>query len=368
SRFLRSSFYDMNNPDLKYQIDEFLKKNESSLPFSIFINCRAALYAYYKFSLGMPYPKRTKETISKEIEDLLAGFQEFQKSVKHLVETTILSETNQVRRFLNVIYQKSPKSFNVSGIGAIDICNYFTNDANHLMPSTKGRVATSLRNFFRYLRFSRVIVDESIFKLPLSPAVWKLSSIPTVLSDDEFQALPKAFDQSKPSGIRDYAIALSFTELGLRCVEVAQLTVDDFDWVHGIVTIKNTKNHIDRSLPISFTFGEAIVNYLQNARPASKSRVLFVRFSHVRGEPMGRSQVRGIMRRAYKRARFRESITGTHIIRRTVASKIYKKGASLKMVADILGHESLESTAIYTKIDTDVLIKAATIWPGGGSL
>jgi len=112
----------------------------------------------------------------------------------------------------------------------MDIRNFFTGETAHLNTSTKGRIATSIRNFFQYLRFSRVNVDESIIKIPLSPSVWKLSSIPTVLSDHEFQSLPNSFDKSLPSGIRDYAIALCFIELGLRCSEVASLTLDDLDW------------------------------------------------------------------------------------------------------------------------------------------
>ena len=153
--------------------------------------------------------------------------------------------------------------------------------------------------------------------------------------------------------------------LGLRCSEVAGLTLDDFDWVNGIINIKNTKTYTDRALPMSPAFGKAITEYLLNSRPSSKSRVLFVRFSHIQGEPMGREQIRSAARRAYKRAGICKSITGTHILRRTVASKIYKKGCTLKMVADILGHESLDSTAIYTKIDTQMLLEAAGIWPGG---
>jgi site-specific recombinase XerD len=367
SRFLRSNYYNEKNSNLKDQIKEFLK-NEASMAPKTFKYCRAALYAFYKFSTGMPYPKAVKENVIAEIEDLLAGFQDFQKRVKHLADTSIISEANQVRPFLNFIYQQSPESFNVSNISAMDIRNYFTGEAAHLNSSTKGRIATSIRNFFQYLRFSGVNVDESIFKIPLSPAVWKLNTIPTVLSNEEFESLRNCFDKSRPSGIRDYAITLCFTELGLRCSEVASLTLDDLDWKNGIVKVKNTKTHTDRTLPMSSTFGEAIVNYLQNSRPASKSRVLFVRFSHTQGEPMGREQVRGVMRRAYKRAGISESVTGTHILRRTVASKIYKKGCTLKMVADILGHECLESTAIYTKIDTEMLLQAAGMWPGGGSL
>jgi len=367
SKFLRSNYYNEMKSDLKDQIKEFLENEAFKAPQTLKY-CRAALYAYFKFLTKVPYPKAEKEKSINKIEDLLEGFQQFQKSVKYLADTSVISETNQVRTFLNYICQQSPDNFNVSNIYAMDIRNYFTGETAHLKPSTKGRIATSIRNFFKYLRFSHVDVDESIFKIPLSPAVWKLNSIPTVLSDEEFESLANCFDKSRPSGIRDYAITLCFIELGLRCAEVASLALDDFDWKNSIINIKNTKTHADRSLPISSTLGEAIVDYLQNSRPASKNRVLFVRFSHTQGESMGREQVRGVMRRAYKKAGICESITGTHILRRTVASKIYKKGCTLKMVADILGHECLDSTAIYTKIDTEKLLQAAGIWPGGGSL
>lgn len=367
SRFLQSNYYD-ENFDLRDQINKFLQNEALKAP-QTFKDCRAALYAYFKSLIGSPYSEKEKENSINTIKELLDGFQQYQENVKHLTETSVISEVSWVKKFLNFIYQQSPVNFNVSKIYALDIRNYFTDEVAHLKPSTKGRIATAIRNFFHYLKFSCVNVDESIFKIPLSPAVWKLNSIPTVLTDEEFESLPNCFDKSRPVGIRDYAITLSFIELGLRCTEVASLTLDDFDWKNSIINIKNTKTHADRSLPISSTFGKAIVDYLQNSRPASKSRVLFIRFSHTQGEPMGREQIRGVMRRAYKRSGISESITGTHILRRTVASKIYKKGCTLKMVADILGHESLDSTAIYTKIDTETLLQqAAGIWPGGGSL
>ncbi|NQS77007.1 MAG: tyrosine-type recombinase/integrase, partial [Peptococcaceae bacterium] len=366
SKFLRSCYYDGVRSKLKNQINEFLENEAQQAP-QTFKYCRAALYAYYSSLAKTPFPKIEKNNCVDTIEDLVGGFQQFLKKVKHLGDTTILSEISQVRTFLSFIYQQSPEKFNESQICAQDIRNYFTGKVAHLKPGTKGRIATSIRNFFYYLRFSCVKIDDSIFELPLSPAVWKLNSVPTVLSDEEFKSLANCFDRGKPSGIRDYTIALCFMELGLRCIEVASLTLDDFDWNNSIVNIKNTKTHVDRSLPISPTLGRAIVDYLQNSRPDSENRALFIRFSHTRGEPMGREQVRGAMRRAYKRAGISKSITGTHILRRTVASKIYKKGCTLKMVADFLGHKSLDSTSVYTKLDTEMLLQAAGIWPGGGS-
>lgn len=102
-----------------------------------------------------------------------------------------------------------------------------------------------------------------------------------------------------------------------------------------------------------------------NVRPQTSSRTLFVRFSHKRGEPMGRSQIRGVIRRNGAKAGLDEKFCGTHILRRTAATKLYNSGNSLKLTADILGHESLDSTTHYAKADISGLLSVASPWPGG---
>ena len=78
---------------------------------------------------------------------------------------------------------------------------------------------------------------------------------------------------------------------------------------------------------------------------------------------MGCSQIRGVVRRIYEKSGADIKSTGTHILRRTAATKIYSAGNSLKMTADILGHESLDSTVRYTKTDISEILKAASSWP-----
>ena len=128
SKFLRSRYYDETKHDLKLQITEFLK-NETLNASKTFKHCRAALHAYFKSLTGTSYPSDKKEKSISAIEDLLGGFEQFQKTIKHLVDTSATSETNQVRTFLNYIYQQSPDNFNVSNINATDIRNYFTGEA-----------------------------------------------------------------------------------------------------------------------------------------------------------------------------------------------------------------------------------------------
>jgi site-specific recombinase XerD len=366
SRFLRSSYFDEKKPDLKDQINAFLKNQIINSPKTFKYN-RAAQYTFYEMEKEIPYLTKSVQIKNEEIENLLFGFRNHLHYIKHLTISTTTSESNYIRRFLESVQKKYPGKLYVSQLDAYDIRQYFVDEINYLKPSSKGRIATAIRNFFRYLKYSRENVNESVFKLPLSPAVWKLSSVPTVLNDIEFNSLLNSFNKNTATGVRDYAITTCFTELGLRCMEVSNLSIDDFNWYEGEVSIKNTKTHTDRKLPISATVGKAIVDYLKFSRPKANNRILFVRFSHAKGEPMGNQQIRGVIRRAYSRAGISKKITGTHILRRTFASRIYGKGNSLKMVADILGHESLDSTVIYTKINKEQLFHAAGVWPGGDS-
>lgn len=172
-------------------------------------------------------------------------------------------------------------------------------------------------------------------------------------------------DGNTATGKRNRCIILCFTELALRCSEVAALTLDDLNWHCGYVTVRNTKNGSERILPLPAMMGNALVGYLAQARPQTSCRTLFVRFSHMRGEPMGCSQVRGVICRNSMKAGLEDNACGTHILRRTAATKLYNSGNSLKLVADILGHESLDSTTYYAKTDVARLLLVSSPWPGG---
>jgi site-specific recombinase XerD len=199
--------------------------------------------------------------------------------------------------------------------------------------------------------------------VPLRTPVWNLSNVPKTFEKEDINNFLSSYDLTSLVGIRDYAIALCFTELGLRTSEVASLILDDFNWHEGKLLVKKTKTHKERELPLPNKVGQAIVKYLQISRPKTSSRTLFVRFSHRCGEPMGREQIRGTVRRAYARAGISSSITGTHIIRHSKAKHLYEEGSSLKIIADILGHESIDTTVIYTKVGRSALQCVICPWP-----
>jgi len=307
------------------------------------------------------FPKRKPKERNHEIEVILKQFYDYSVTIKRIKPDSATWELSCVRSFLEYITDIMP--FCSENITAHDIRKFVIDRLSHIADSSKGRSITAIRNFFRFQKFEKKPIHESIFRLPLSPAVWKNASFPTTIDEEIFNCLHEIPDDSTPTGKRDCCIILCFTELALRCIEVASLELDDFNWREGSVIIKNTKNSSDRKLPISEKLGRAIIEYLKLVRPKTSNRILFVRFKRTCGEPMGCSQIRGVVRRVYLKTGTDIKSTGTHILRRTAATKIYNAGNSLKMTADILGHECLDSTVRYTKADINSLYEVASPWP-----
>ena len=104
----------------------------------------------------------------------------------------------------------------------------------------------------------------------------------------------------------------------------------------------------------------------KNRRHPHESRkrpFLFVRFTVPRGTRMTSGLIGRAMCRAYERSGFPKQWTGTHLLRHTAATRMYLGGATLKEVADVLGHASIDTTMIYTKVDLRSLLTVALPWP-----
>ena len=158
-------------------------------------------------------------------------------------------------------------------------------------------------------------------------------------------------------------MALCLTELGLRVSEIPPITLDDVRWREGVLRVTAGKGRRASLLPLPAAVVRALSAYAHRGRPVTTRRQLFVRHTPPVGSAVSTALVRGVIRRAYSRAAL-DAGTGTHILRHTVATRLLHGGASLKAIADLLRHQSLDTTAIYTKVDLPRLRKVALPWPG----
>ena len=152
-------------------------------------------------------------------------------------------------------------------------------------------------------------------------------------------------------------------DLGLRRGEIAGLALEDIDWRAGTIRLRRTKGGREDILPLPETTGRAIADYLRLERPQTTSRAVFVRSTAPCGRPIGPDAVGKVIGRAYARAGL--PYTRAHLLRHTMASRLLAGGSSLKEVADVLRHRSLDTTLIYAKLDSRNLSAVALPWPGG---
>lgn len=338
--------------------------NEKMGHSKTFKTCRAALRLYFTMVTGDSLKQKPEPPSSPEIAFLLERFRTYSANIKRLETGTVNSEVSHVKSSLEHALRKSSNK-SAKELTAEHIRDFVEVRLGGLKDSSKGRIVTSIRNFFRCQAFFEEFVHPSVLRLPLSPAVWRKSAFPTTIDKKTFDSMQLLPDANSMVGKRNRCIVLCFTELGLRCSEVASLALDDFNWRGGYMTLRKTKNGTERSLPIPTNLGYAFVDYLKNSRPKTPCRTVFVRFNHLRGEAMGCCQIRSIIRRNGAKAGLDDRFCGTHILRRTLATTLYGSGNSLKVTADILGHESLDSTTHYAKTDVAELSLVAAEWPGG---
>ena len=108
----------------------------------------------------------------------------------------------------------------------------------------------------------------------------------------------------------------------------------------------------------------ALQGYLSRGRPAYPTPNVFVLHRAPVGQPLSALSIRNVIRRLAERAGLRGRVRGTHILRHSLASRMLRAGASIKQIADLLGHQSIDTTMIYTKVDLGALSQVALPWPG----
>lgn len=242
-----------------------------------------------------------------------------------------------------------------------DLLGFVSHCAHTLAHGSIHDLTVGLRSFLRFLEFSERL------RTRLSLAVPKLAPVPTnqpptVLTAEQMKKFLNSFDRKTATGRRDLAVAICLSELGLRAAEVAALCIDDLDWRAMTIRLRRTKQQRERLLPMPSKVARAIAAYLKNGRPLSGSRSLFVRHQAPLGEGLKSHHIRSVARLAFARCGI--GFTGTHVLRHTWATIVHRRGIDLKLVADVLGHKSLNTTARYAHVNLKELRQAALPWPG----
>lgn len=222
---------------------------------------------------------------------------------------------------------------------------------------------TSMRMYLRFLSWTGDCSPGLIGAVPKT-AAWSLSTLPRYVSPEEVDHAIACCDLNKTAGIRDRAILLLLARLALRAGEVAALQLGDIDWKNARLRVRG-KARRDSRLPLPQEVGDAILHYLLDARPQVDEQRVFLR-AKAPYRPLARHMsISSIARRALDRAEVHSpGGRGAHLFRHSAATELLRGGASLELVSALLRHRSPQTTAIYAKVDVEMLQEVAQPWMG----
>ena len=265
---------------------------------------------------------------------------------------TLDGERSAIRHFL--LHLESNGIGNVSEIKRNDISAYIPILAERNPAGISG-ILTRLRAFFRYLIEEGLINENLILCLQLTAAIRK--KVRFGFSPEEAAKILNAVDRSSAVGKRDFAMLSLARYTGLRGVDVQNMKMQDIDWNNNEIRIIQHKTKRPLILPLENHVGNAIAEYILNARPDSQSTVIFLR-TKAPYEPLGHGNCSVITKRYAQKAGVTwkpDEYKGFHSFRRSIGISMLAANVPLHTISEILGHSRSDSTKPYLSADLDNL-------------
>jgi len=242
------------------------------------------------------------------------------------------------------------------------VVNYIAAWADYTPSRNWGRtLCTCTRSFLRFLRWDGVITQDLAAVVP-PICRYQLSTVPKHLAWEQVREVIDSVNTLSPVGMRDKAILLLVATLGLRNRDVRDLCFAHIDWRKGEFHLPKTKSQRARVLPITQEVGDAVADYVLHGRPAVDVPQVFLGHNAPIA-PLSEGGLSAIVRRHLKRLGIVAPHFGTHLLRHSLATKLVNEATPIKDIADMLGHVSMDTTAIYTKVDTVHLAEVALPFP-----
>lgn len=295
-----------------------------------------------------------------EAPGLLDEYVDFLRHHRGLADSTIHIHQRHVEPFLLHLGEKATAE-GLHDVPPTAVHSFVLARAGPLQHSNKQALCGALRSFLRFSHMRGYVRGSLVDAVP-TIRTYKLARLPRALPWDAITQILDSVDRTLPIGKRDYALILLLVTYGLRIGEAHQLRLDDIDWRHDRLSIRQRKVDVPLLLPLTVDVGEALITYLRDGRPSVMHREVFLSM-HPPHRYAASSSLGKVVRRLIKRAGISGKYRGPHVLRHSVASRLLQHGHSIKEIADLLGHRSIESTFIYTKIDIEHLREAALELP-----
>lgn len=273
-------------------------------------------------------------------ERIIKDYSYYLRMERNLSPNTVSAYVSDVGDFLETV------SLPPSGIVSDEIAEYMGALSDKLSKRTQSRVLSSLKSFFDYLVLEGDRTDNPCDRID-SPKLGRY--LPDVLSVGEVAAIIESVRAEAPSGRRDRAILEMLYGCGLRVSELCSLRISHVYADEGFVRIVG-KGNKERLVPLGEPAAEAFISYLEVRGDAYAPMYDDIAFLNRFGKPLSRVAVFNMIKKQALAAGVVKNIS-PHTFRHSFATHMIENGADLRVVQEMLGHESVLTTEIYTHID-----------------
>lgn len=279
----------------------------------------------------------------KKWEDTAKRYRVYMRLEKHLAANTVESYMRDLEQFAHFIlhrYDVEPRKVEQTMVERFLDWLY----QSKRQKSSQARALSGVKSFFNYL-----LLEEKIESSPAEFITTPKSSrtLPDILSTAEIDRLINIIDNSTPKGLRDQAILELLYSCGLRVSELCELQIGDLFFGEGFIRVTG-KGDKQRMVPISSIARDRIQLYMETRKQKKGSKDVV--FLNNRGTKLTRVMIFTIIRQAAARAGIEKRIS-PHTLRHSFATHLLEGGADIRQVQELLGHENILTTEVYTHLE-----------------
>lgn len=280
---------------------------------------------------------------------LLDAYRRHLTEIRGLVPATIGQHLSTAEAFLT---QAVPDGTSLGTLSAPAIEQFVITAGQGLKRQSLQHTVARLRAFLRFCHDR----GELCMRLDCidTPRAYRDELPPRALSWDIVQALLCSIDHASRSGCRDHAMLYLMAHYGLRPSEIVGLTLASIDWANGSLRVEQYKTRSLLLLPLSKQACGVLERYISSARPDSAHPELFLR-ARAPGGPLKYTAVCDIYAKHAKLSNLPLQGSSSYCLRHTFAMRLLDRGVGLKVIGDLLGHHTLESTCVYLRLQTEAL-------------
>lgn len=299
--------------------------------------------------------------------DIVQDYDRWLRDLRGLCPETRTKRTTHALRFLASLGPRADQE-SLARLSVRDIDAYLKQCFPGLRRASIEDCTVCLRDFLRHLYRSGGTVSD-LSGTVIGPRIYEHENIPSALRAEEVRrVLEVTREDLSPVGLRDYAILMLLATYGLRAAEIVRLRLEDIHWTRDVLRVHHSKTGMYSELPLLHEPGEAVLRYLEKARPPSAHREVFLCIQAPR-RPFKDGSILNCVTSARLRA---AGITpqgrkGPHAFRHARAVSLLRSGVPLKIIGDVLGHTSAAATGEYLKLATEDLRAVGLEMPSGVS-